>query len=98
MGADAGAYLGASGATTQGLNDAKLGAQVIIYARAKGGIFAGASIGNAAINSDEKANRELYGRKMTALEIVRDGTVTIPEAARSFMAALPQGSPTTASN
>jgi len=35
---------------------------------------------------------------MTALEIVRDGTVTIPEAARSFMAALPQGSPTTASN
>lgn len=90
LGADAGAYLGSSRGTTQGLNDPSLGAQVVIYARANGGVFAGASIGDASITSDDKANRELYGRPITATEIVRDGNVNVPDAAQSFMAALPQ--------
>jgi lipid-binding SYLF domain-containing protein len=45
--------------------------------------------------SDDKANRELCGRPITATEIVRDGKVTVPDAAQPFMAALPQ---TTKSN
>ncbi|MGB8772137.1 MAG: YSC84-related protein [Candidatus Korobacteraceae bacterium] len=72
-GADAGAYLGSSGATTRGLNHASLGAQVVIYTRANDGVFAGVSIGDASITGDDKANRELYGRPITAAEIVRDG-------------------------
>ncbi len=95
LGADAGAYLGSSGATTQKLNDPNLGAQVVIYARPNGGVFAGASIGDISVTSDDKANRELYGRPITASEIVRDGVVTVPDAAQPFMAALPQ---TTKSN
>ena len=86
----AGAYLGSSGTTSQGLNDSHLEAQVVIYARANGGLFAGASIGNASITSDDKANRELYGHPITAAEIVRDGKVTAPDAARPFIASLPQ--------
>jgi lipid-binding SYLF domain-containing protein len=95
LGADAGAYLGSSGATTQGLTGGSRGAQVVMYARANGGVFAGASIGNASITSDDKANRELYGRPITATEIVRDSKVTVPDVAQPFMAALPQ---TTKSN
>ena len=90
FGADAGAYLGSSGATTQGLNDSSLGAQVVIYARANGGVFAGAAIGDASMTSDDKANRELYGRPITAVEIVRDSKVTVPDTAQPFVAALPQ--------
>ena len=89
LGADVGAYLGNSGATTQGLNDASLGAEIVIYARANGGVFAGASVGNSSIESDDKANRELYGRSITASEIVRDGKVSVPDSAQSFLAALP---------
>lgn len=88
LGADVGAYLASSGATTQGLNDSSLGAEVIIYARANGGVFTEASVGNASIESDDKANRELYGRSITATEIVRDGKVTVPDAALPFMAAM----------
>jgi lipid-binding SYLF domain-containing protein len=90
LGADAGAYLGTSGATTQGLNDPGLGAQVLIYARANGGLFAGASVGNASISSDDKANRKLYGRQITATEIVGDAQTPVPVAAQPFMAALPE--------
>ena len=90
LAADAGAYLGSSGATSQGLNNPKLSTQVMIYARANGGVFAGVSVGDASITSDDKANRELYGRPITATEIVRDANVTVPDSAQSFMAALPQ--------
>lgn len=92
LGAHAGACLGSSRAITQGLNGPSLGARVVIYARANGGVFAGASIGNASITSDDKANRELYGRPITATEVVRDGKVTVPDAAQPFMAALTQTS------
>jgi len=65
-------------------------AEVIIYARANGGVFAGASVGNASLESDDKTNRELYGRSLSAMEIVRDGMATaVPDAAQRFMAALP---------
>ena len=90
LGTEAGAYLGSAGATTQAVNDASLGAQVLIYARPNGGVFAGASLGDASLKTDEKANRDLYGREITATEIVRDGKVAVPEAAQSFIAALPQ--------
>ena len=95
LGADVGAYLASSGATTQGLNDSSLGAEVIIYARANGGVFTEASVGNASIESDDKANRELYGHSITATEITRDCKVTVPDAVQPFMSALPQ---TTKSN
>jgi len=88
--ADAGAYLGSSGVTTQGLSDPKLSTQVVIYARANGGVFSGASIGDASISSDGKANRELYGHAITATEIVRDSKVSVPDAAQPFIAALPK--------
>ena len=90
LAADAGAYLGSSGATTQGLNDASLGKDVLIYARPKGGVFAGASLGDASMTTDQKANQQLYGRPITAAQIVRDGTLSVPTAAQSFMVALPQ--------
>jgi lipid-binding SYLF domain-containing protein len=88
LGVDVGAYLASWEAATGGLNDSSLGAEVIIYKRANGGVFTEASVGNASIESDDKANRELYGRSITATEIVRDGKVTVPDAAQPFMAAL----------
>ena len=90
LGVDAAAALGSSGASTEGLNDSKLGADVLIYARPNGGVFAGASLGDASLTSDDKANRELYGRPITATEIVRNGKVSAPQAAQPFMAELQQ--------
>ena len=88
LGADVGAYLASSGATRQEPSDSSLGAEVIIYERTNGGVFTEASVGDASIESDDKANRELYGGSITATEIVRDGKATVPDAAQPFMAAL----------
>ena len=90
LGADAAAALGSSGTSTEGLNDSKLGADVLIYSRSNGGVFAGASLGDASLTSDDKANRELYGRPITASEIVRDGKVSAPQAAQPFLAVVGQ--------
>lgn len=94
LGADAAAALGSSVATTQGLNDSSLGADVLIYSRSNGGVFAGVSLGDASLASDDKANRELYGRAITASEIVRDGKVAPPAGAQPFLAAVEQSTKT----
>ena len=47
LGANAAAALGSSVATTEGFNDSSLGADVLIYSRSNGGVFAGVSLGDA---------------------------------------------------
>jgi len=88
LGADANAVAGPSKATTEGFNDEKLGASILIYSRGEDGLFAGASLGDASMEADDKANHKLYGRSIDANEIVRDGKVTVPKAAESFLAEL----------
>jgi len=65
MGTDATAAAG-PGATAAGSTDA----DILTYGRAKG-MFAGVSLGGAAIEPDNDANNRLYGRSVTASDIVR---------------------------
>jgi lipid-binding SYLF domain-containing protein len=93
VGADATAVSGPSQASAQGFNDADFGADVLIYSRSKGGLFAGAALADSSMATDSEANRELYGRPITASEIIRDKSAETPAAAQSFMAALEGPSP-----
>ena len=88
VGADATALAGPSEASAHGYNDGNFGAEVLTYSRSAGGLFAGASLVDSSMTTDSEANRKLYGRSITASEIVRDGSVSTPEAAQSFKAAL----------
>jgi lipid-binding SYLF domain-containing protein len=69
MGADATAAAG-PGATAAGAVDA----DILTYGRSKG-LFAGASLGSATIEPDNDANFRLYGKRLTAGDIVRSTTV-----------------------
>jgi lipid-binding SYLF domain-containing protein len=69
MGADATAAAG-PGATAAGAMDA----DILTYGRSKG-LFAGASLGSATIEPDNDANYRLYGKRLTATDIVRSTTV-----------------------
>jgi SH3 domain-containing YSC84-like protein 1 len=65
MGTDATAAAG-PGATAASASDA----DILTYGRAKG-VFAGVSLGGATVESDNDANYRLYGKTLTATDIVR---------------------------
>jgi lipid-binding SYLF domain-containing protein len=72
LGADATAVAGPTGSTAVAAIDS--GVDVLTYSRARSGLFAGASLGSVSLASDNDANRTLYGKSLTATEIVRNGT------------------------
>lgn len=65
MGTDATAAAG-PGATAASASDA----DILTYGRAKG-VFAGVSLGGSTVEPDNDANYRLYGKTVTATEIVR---------------------------
>jgi SH3 domain-containing YSC84-like protein 1 len=69
MGTDATAAAG-PGATAASATDA----DVLTYGKAKG-VFAGVSVGGASVESDNDANFRLYGKTLTATNIVRESAV-----------------------
>jgi SH3 domain-containing YSC84-like protein 1 len=71
MGTDATAAAG-PGATAASASDA----DILTYGKAKG-VFAGVSLGGATVEPDNDANQRLYGKALTATDIVR-GTDIMP--------------------
>lgn len=89
LGADASAVAGPSAASA-GTYDEK--ADLLTYSQAKG-LFAGATLGTASMGSDNDANKALYGKDVTAAQIVRDGAVPVPAAGKALDALLDKSSP-----
>lgn len=97
MGADATAVAGPTGAKAVGANDPKI--DILTYSRAKGGLFAGASLGGASMDTDDDANKTAYGKDVTATQIARDGTqVTVTPAGKRFDSILTKASPHLSTN
>jgi SH3 domain-containing YSC84-like protein 1 len=91
LGADATAVAGPTGAKAVGAND--VNADILTYSRAKGGLFAGASLASASMDADNDANKKLYGKDVSVLGIVRDGAVTTPASGEALVAELDKASP-----
>lgn len=92
LGADASAAAGPKGRTAEGATDVVMDAEILSYSRNKG-LFAGVSLEGSTLRSDGSANEKLYGRKLTAKEIIREGKVGIPPSARELVALLDKKSP-----
>jgi lipid-binding SYLF domain-containing protein len=92
LGAELSAAAGPVGRSAEGATDAQLHAQILSYSRTRG-LFAGASLDGAVLKQDSDDNEKLYGRKVTAKEILIDGTVPTPRAARALDNALTKYSP-----
>ena len=92
LGADASAAAGPKGRTAEGATDIVMSAEILSYSRNKG-LFAGISLEGSTLRFDGNANEKLYGRKLTAKEIVRGGKVGIPACARDLVSLLDTKSP-----
>ena len=92
LGADASAAAGPKGRTAEGATDIVMNAEILSYSRNKG-LFAGVSLEGSTLRSDGGANENLYGRKLSAKEIIREGKVGVPACARELVSRLDAKSP-----
>jgi SH3 domain-containing YSC84-like protein 1 len=92
LGGDASAAAGPKGRTAEGATDVVMNAEILSYSRTKG-LFAGISLEGSTLRSDGSANEKLYGRKLTAKDIIRGGKVSTPSSAQELVALLNKKSP-----
>jgi lipid-binding SYLF domain-containing protein len=92
LGADASIAAGPVGRTTAADTDAYMRSEILSYSRARG-VFVGVSLEGSTLRPDDKANRDLYGRSVTATQIVRESEVQSPSIASNLVARLQTASP-----
>jgi lipid-binding SYLF domain-containing protein len=92
LGADASAAAGPKGRTAEGATDIVMTAEILSYSRNKG-LFAGVSLEGSTLRSDGGANENLYGKKLSARDIIRNGKVKTPACAAELVTLLNEKSP-----
>ena len=92
LGGDASVAAGPVGRSASAETDIVLNAEILSYSRAKG-VFAGVSLEGSTVRADDGANKALYGKDLTAKEIVREKEVPVPPAARRLITILKTASP-----
>jgi SH3 domain-containing YSC84-like protein 1 len=92
LGADMAAAAGPKGRDAAASTDVTLRAEILSYSRSRG-LFAGISLEGSTLRPDNNANEKLYGKKVTATEIVRQGAVPVPSSAQKMVALLDKKSP-----
>ena len=86
LGGDASIAAGPVGRASSAQTDAYMSAEILSWSRSKG-LFAGVALKGATLRSDEDANRELYGKKLTTREVL-DAHMQPPAAASGLISAL----------
>jgi lipid-binding SYLF domain-containing protein len=92
IGADASAAAGPKGRTAAAGTDVVMKAEILTYSRSRG-LFAGVSLEGSTLRADGGANRNLYGKDLTARQIVREGVIQTPGAADPLLSILNQKTP-----
>ena len=92
LGADVSVAGGPKGRSAAADTDAFMRTEILTYSRARG-VFAGVAVEGSTLRPDNRGNRELYGRKISANEIIRESSVRTPEAGHNLTAALEKASP-----
>jgi lipid-binding SYLF domain-containing protein len=77
----------ASVAAGPGATASSVGGDVLTYARTSG-VFAGLSLGGADFSADHSANQRLYGKVVSAQDIVRGNAVQPTSAGQAFASLL----------
>ena len=92
LGGNASAAAGPKGRTTSAETDAAMQAEILSYSRSQG-LFAGVSLEGSTVRPDNDGNKDLYGEKLSAKEIVLQNKVPVPKAAEGMVQLLDQKSP-----
>jgi len=97
LGADISAAAGPVGRNASAETDVTLRAEILSYSRARG-LFAGISLSGSTLRPDNNANKKLYGRAVSARDVVFNNEVKAPESAKLLLSELNKKSPVNKSN
>ena len=92
LGADASVAAGPKGRTASAESDVTLRAEVLSYSRSRG-LFAGISLEGSTVRPDDDANERVYGKNVSAENIIFRGAVAVPPPAQKLIAYLNRKSP-----
>lgn len=92
IGGDASAAAGPVGRNASAETDVTMRAEILSYSRARG-LFAGVSLSGSTLRADNNANKALYGKDVTAQQIVFEHAVPPPPSARLLLSTLAKRSP-----
>jgi SH3 domain-containing YSC84-like protein 1 len=92
LGADAAVAAGPKGRDAQAATDATLRAEMLSYSRSRG-LFAGLSLEGSTIRPDGDANKRLYGKNITAEDILGESKLSAPQSAHELISRLQKASP-----
>lgn len=92
LGADAAAAAGPKGRDVGAQTDIVMKAEILTYSRSRG-LFAGVSLEGSTLRADNRANEKVYGRKVTARDIVRGGSVGLSASGSKLVSLLNHASP-----
>jgi lipid-binding SYLF domain-containing protein len=92
LGADASIAAGPVGRDASADTDAYLRSEVLSYSRSRG-LFAGVSLEGSSLRPDDDATADVYGRKLTARQIVINGEARTPASGRHLVAVLQRYAP-----
>jgi SH3 domain-containing YSC84-like protein 1 len=92
LGADVSIAAGPVGRLASADTDAYMRSEILSYSRARG-VFAGISVEGSTLRPDSGANRALYGRSISAAEIIEGSDVRVPSHGGDLIAVLQKASP-----
>jgi len=92
LGAEASATAGPVGRNAAANTDLLMQAEILSYSRAQG-LFAGVSLEGSTLRPDDDANADVYGRNLTAREIVLGGKTETPASGRHLIRVLEKNAP-----
>ncbi|HVA93435.1 MAG TPA: lipid-binding SYLF domain-containing protein [Candidatus Dormibacteraeota bacterium] len=92
LGADIAAAAGPKGRNASAATDVTLRAEILSYSRSRG-LFAGISLAGSTLRPDNDGNERLYGKGVTAEDIVINSKIRAPASARLLLATLNKKSP-----
>jgi lipid-binding SYLF domain-containing protein len=92
LGADAAVAAGPLGRTGSAGTDLRMRAEILSYSRTRG-LFAGLSLEGSVVKQDRDGNENVYGERVDAKRLLRQGAYPIPPGARGLVELLATSSP-----
>ncbi|HVB85528.1 MAG TPA: lipid-binding SYLF domain-containing protein [Candidatus Dormibacteraeota bacterium] len=92
LGGDVSAAAGPKGRSVTAATDVTMRAEILSYSRARG-LFAGISLAGSTLRPDNDGNKRLYGKGVSAQDIVINSAIRPPASAKLLLRTLNRKSP-----
>ena len=92
LGGEASAAAGPKGRQVGASTDLSMLAEILSYSRSRG-LFAGVSLEGAWLRPDDDGSEQVYGRRLSARDIILGTTVEVPASGRTLVDLLQQRAP-----